>query len=169
MIRLLGAILIVTGCGSIGFIIANRLLYEISITKRFISIMEFWKNSLIYHHTTLPELCKKAHSMDSTVIGEFFGLLGEQLNKQGTSDAASCVEYILSISRNVPHCCKVLIKELSIGLGSFDLNGQTQLIDSVLDAANNTLRSLSENLTVRLRSYRTLGICAGFAIAILII
>ena len=28
--------------------------------------------------------------------------------------------------------------------------------------------SLSENLTVRLRSYRTLGICAGFAIAILI-
>ena len=166
MIRLLGAILIVTGCGTIGFIIANRVLYEISATKNLISIMEYWKNSLSFHHTTLPDLCKVAHSMDSTVIGEFFGLLGEQFDKQGMGNAASCIESALSISSDVPSHCRKLIEQLGRGLGEFDLNSQTRMLDFVLEEANITLQSLSENLIVRLRSYRTLGICTGFAIAI---
>ena len=85
------------------------------------------------------------------------------------SNAASCIESALSISSDVPRHCRKLIEQLGRGLGEFDLNSQTRMLDFVLEEANITLQSLSENLIVRLRSYRTLGICTGFAIAILII
>lgn len=169
MIRLIGAVFVITGCGSIGFAMAKRLLNEISALRSLIAILEFWKNALSYHHTTLPELCGIACTMDTQSIGDFFRVFGMQLERQGASDASQCIESALSMCPDVPESSRILVGELGRGLGEFDLAGQLYRLDSVLNEANNTLTSLTSNLSVRLRSYRILSVCAGLAIAILII
>ena len=169
MIRLLGAIFIAAGCGSIGFITASRLLHEISATRNLISALEYWQSALTYHHTTLPELCRLTSSRDASVVGEFFRILGYQFEEQGMSDASQCIASALTLCTGIPTSSIKLLQELGKGLGEFDINGQLQRLTSVLEEAKRTLTSLSNNLDVRLRSYRTLGICAGIAIAILII
>ena len=169
MTRYLGAIMVIFGCGSIGFLIAKRLLYEISSVRSLISTLEYWENALTYHHTTIPELCRIAHTIDSSEIGEFFKILGEQLDAHGSGNASHCIESTLLQCRDIPASTQKLIKQLARGLGEFDLNGQLLIFRSVLHEANIILEALSSNLNVRLRSYRTLGICAGVAISVLII
>ena len=54
-------------------------------------------------------------------------------------------------------------------LGRFDLDGQLKGLDAVRQECRRHLEELNNNREVRLRSYQTLGLCAGAAIAILFI
>ena len=54
-------------------------------------------------------------------------------------------------------------------LGKFDLEGQISGIDAVRSFCEQELNSLSANKQNRIRSYETLGICAGAALAVLLI
>ena len=54
-------------------------------------------------------------------------------------------------------------------LGRFDLQGQLSGIASVKQLCKRDLDGLQNNQELRLRSYRTLGICAGVALVILFI
>ena len=52
-------------------------------------------------------------------------------------------------------------------LGRFDLPGQKQGLEEVREACRMELEALGKNRETRLRSYGTLGLCAGAALAIL--
>ena len=54
-------------------------------------------------------------------------------------------------------------------LGRFDLEGQLQGLESVRIYCREQLDELSKDRDVRLRSYQTLGLCAGAALAILFV
>ena len=56
---------------------------------------------------------------------------------------------------------------LGASLGRFDLQGQLQGIESVRAQCRKDLAELEDNRDQRLRSYQTLGLCAGCALAIL--
>ena len=60
---------------------------------------------------------------------------------------------------------------LKIGkiLGKFDIDGQIKGIETVKEECIAILKSLSEHQRERSRSIKTIGICAGVAIAILLI
>ena len=54
-------------------------------------------------------------------------------------------------------------------LGHFDLSGQIRGIEAVRHFAANDLERLCDHKDVRLRSYQTLGLCAGSALIILLL
>jgi stage III sporulation protein AB len=62
-----------------------------------------------------------------------------------------------------------MLRLLGKSLGKFDLSGQLAGIDLVREGCKENLDRISKDRQERLRSYRTLGICAGIAIAILLI
>ena len=64
---------------------------------------------------------------------------------------------------------KELLLELGRGLGSFDLNGQLRGIEAVRRQAIEALQESVNDRDVRIRSYQTLGLCAGAALAILLL
>ena len=57
--------------------------------------------------------------------------------------------------------------QLGDSLGRFDLSGQIQGLASVQKRAEFELEQLRRNQDVRLRSYQTLGLCAGAALVVL--
>ena len=69
----------------------------------------------------------------------------------------------------MPEAAKRNLLLLGKTLGRFDLTGQLSGIESVIQLCRRDLDGLLSNQDVRLRSYRTLGICAGIALVILFI
>ena len=62
-----------------------------------------------------------------------------------------------------------LLKALGRTLGRFDLDGQVQGIEAVRNEILTALEKLVKDQDARLRSYQTLGLCAGAALAILLL
>ena len=58
---------------------------------------------------------------------------------------------------------------LSLSMGQFDAQGQIQALEVARDHCRSMLEAMAENRDVRLRSYQTLGICAGAALVILLV
>ena len=58
---------------------------------------------------------------------------------------------------------------LGRSLDRFDLAGQLKGIAATRSACRREVGALLENRDLRLRSYKTLGLCAGAALAVLLI
>ena len=63
---------------------------------------------------------------------------------------------------------KHLFRNLGSSLGRFDLSGQLKGLQSVRGECLRELESLEKNQPERLKSYQTLGMCAGAALVIIL-
>ena len=70
---------------------------------------------------------------------------------------------------NLSSITKQLLRNLGRSLGRFDLEGQLRGIDAVRHETLEALEKLTHDQDERLRSYQTLGLCAGAALAILLL
>ena len=72
-------------------------------------------------------------------------------------------------SGEIPSKVRRLLVQLGHTLGRFDLTGQLQGIQAVQKRCEDTLGNIRKHRDEQLRSYQTLGICAGAALAIILI
>ena len=71
--------------------------------------------------------------------------------------------------RDIPKRTKNALDVMAQSLGRFDLEGQLKGLNLARNVCRRDLEELSVNRDVRLRSYQTLGLCAGAALAILLV
>ena len=167
--RIFGAILVIVGCACTGFLVAANAKRETASLKDLIYILEFCKNELTFRLTPLPELCRQAAAVASGTLSKFFIAVALELEHQISPDAEKCIHAALGRFTDMPVLCTELLISLGKNFGRFDLNGQVQGIDHILAEAERLLAHHTGNQEVRLRSYKTLGLCAGAAIVILFI
>lgn len=168
-IKMIGAILLVAGCGSIGFLIANAYKHEINTLREFIYTLERMKNELQFRFTPLPKLCRQISEGEHGCLGHFYQLLAEELESQVRPDAESCVKAALTKSRNIPLYTQRMVNVLGRTLGRFDLSGQLSELDSLCGECSQKLNALVTDQEKRIRIYQTLGLCAGVTMAIVLI
>lgn len=167
-VKLFGAILVIIGCGGFGFMIAAAHRTEERTLRQFISLLDLMECELQYRLTPLPELCRLAASASRGVLMHVFDRLAAELESQIAPDAEKCMTAALS-GANVPSLtCKVM-GLLGRSLGRFDAEGQLKGIQAVRAESQRLLDTYTKNQDTRLRSYQTLGLCAGAAMAILFI
>lgn len=165
----IGAIFIVVSCGGFGFSVAAAQLREEKTLRQLIAALDYMECELQYRLTPLPELCRQAGADARGCIREvFLGLAGE-LEAQIAPDVASCMDAALARVRDLPAHTRESLQLLGQTLGRFDLPGQLKGLDAVRFACRRRLEELTTNKEPRLRSYQTLGLCAGAALAILFI
>ena len=58
---------------------------------------------------------------------------------------------------------------LGASLGEFDLDGQSRALELALARLSSQLRRLEEGSSARRRSYATIGVCAGLAVAVILL
>ena len=58
---------------------------------------------------------------------------------------------------------------LGASLGEFDLDGQSRALELALARLSSQLRRLEEGSGARRRSYATIGVCAGLAVAVILL
>ena len=64
---------------------------------------------------------------------------------------------------------KQFLRDLGRSLGRFDLDGQLREIEFLKENVSSAFSKLTTEQDARLRSYQTLGLCAGAALAILLL
>ncbi len=165
----MGAILIIAGCGGVGFGMALNYKREEAALGKLIKALEFMRCELEYRLTPLPELCRKAADYSLGSVSTVFLGLAKELETQIAPDAACCMTAVLKKTKELPKKAAAAMEELGKSLGQFDLQGQVRGIASVQRLCENELEELAANRSNRIRSYQTLGLCAGAALVILFI
>lgn len=168
-IKLLGAVCIILGCGGFGFLIAANARRELVALRQLITALNFIECELGYHMTPLPQLCRLTAAVTTGCIRRMFICLAEELEMQIEANVDKCIIAALEKCPDVPNLTIHRIKELGRSLGKFDLDSQIKCI-KVNNVENmQLLETLSADHSTRLRSYKTLGVCAGAALVILFI
>ena len=165
----IGAILIIAGCGGIGFGMALNYKREENTLRQLIQIMDLFCCELEYRMTPLPELFRKASCVATGQLSKWLTNVTQELESQIAPDAACCMNSALRENRDLPAKVLFALTDLSRSLGEYDLAGQLRGIHSVQASCSRQLEDLENNRTQRIRSYQTLGLCAGAALAILFI
>ena len=165
----IGALLIIASCGGLGFSMATARRKEEALLRNLISALDYMQCELQYRLTPLPDLCRLVGKEQKGSIGIFFRNLSLELENQISPDVSSCVRAALAQMNPFPESTKKAIDMLGQLLGRFDAQGQLRGLEQVRQYCRETVDRLSENKEVRLRSYQTLGLCAGAALAILFV
>lgn len=167
--KIIGAVLIIFGCGSFGFSITAGIRTEEHSLRQLINILDYMQCELQYRMTPLPDLCHLAAQEQKNRIGKFFYYLSTELENQVSSDVSGCVHNALLCVPDMPGRTVKALNLLGMSLGRFDAQGQINGLETVRGFCRSELEAMSVNREGRLRSYQTLGICAGAALAILFV
>lgn len=163
----IGAFLVIAGCGGFGFSMAAGHRREEERLRQLMRMLRVMQWELRYRLTPLPELCRQAAGEGSGQLRDVMLYLAVELEGQTCSDAAGGMRAALERSSDLSRQLRRLLMQLGRSLGRYDLDGQLDGLDSVCQCCLEKLKELNRNRDNRLRSYRTLGLCAGAALAIL--
>ena len=167
--RIYGIICIILGCGAVGFIFAYNAKREVTALKQFIAALEFMKCELQFSLPALSDLCRHTASVSTHHVRKLFNLISDELDNQIFPDAHRCILSAIKQCKDMPSLTQKAAELLATSIGHFDLKGQLSSIETVMVESQQLLATYSNNLETRSRCYKTLGICAGAAIAILLI
>ena len=166
-IKFAGALCIVVACSGCGMMMKAS---HLRMTRRFqdlISILEYMESELQYRCTPLPRLCRQAGERSHGKIQQVFLALADELEAQISPNVGRCMAAVLDRCGNLEIELKEMLIDLGNDFGKFDLLGQIQGFHSSRRKCEGILKRLMQNQDSRLRSYQTLGLCAGAAIVIL--
>ena len=168
MMRILGATAVIAGCGGFGLSLAAAARRECNMLRILIRAIQEMQWELKYRMTELPELCRLAGEAGKGVIREIFLEMAGKLERREVSDISAAFLSELS-RRELPRKVRRNMKQLARSLGRYDLDGQLQGLEAVRQQCRADLRALESDRSERMRSYQTLGLCAGASLAILLL
>lgn len=168
-IKWIGAALIICGCGLTGFSMSAAYRREEQDLRQMLAALDYMTCELQYRATPLPELCRRCGAERKGCVSRLFLNLARELDSQVCPDVQSCLAVAAATAGQVPKRIQEAVCILGSSLGRFDLEGQLQGLDMVRVFCRGELEQMSVGRDSRLRSYQTLGLCAGAALAILFV
>lgn len=167
--RIIGAFLVFAGCGGFGFYMVQTHRRQTFALEQLIRVLEYMECELSYQQTPLPELIRKSAGVCSGKLQILLIDLVAELESQLFPDATECMALVLRRYKELPPDTYDALIRLGRTLGSFDTTGQCKGILAVKSSCERCLEGYRMNQDTRLRTYRTLGLCAGAALVILFI
>lgn len=169
LLKVVGVILVIAACGGVGFRIAANHRQEERALRQLVALLDFMECELQYRLTSLPELCRQAASEFPEIPGKVFLELALEMESQVSPNMERCMAAALKNCKDVPPITRKELELLGKSIGRFDLDGQIKGLEAVRQDCRRNLQELGNNRENRLRSYQTLGLCAGAALAILFV
>ncbi len=167
--KILGAFLVVLSCTAAGYSLAAACKREMRCLQQLILALEYMQNELQFRMPPLPELCHMTASRCSGIIQTVMEALALELDGSLAPEAEYCMETVIRGMPQIPAVTKKMLHLFGQSMGRFDLQGQISGMVAVQQMCRRELDVLHASQELRLRSYRTLGICAGLGLAILLI
>ena len=168
-IKWIGAILVILGCGGVGFSMAATYRREERILRTLIRGLDYMTCELQFRLPSLPQLSRQTGAECGGVMGQAMTTLAEVLESQTCPDVESCMCAALDQVKDVPSSARDALELLGKSLGRFDLDGQLQGLEQVRAHCRRGLSELENGRDQRIRGYQTLGVCTGAALAILLV
>ncbi len=167
-IRLIGSILILVGCTAIGFSAASLCRTKVKVIQNFLHLLDCMMTELRCRVTPLPELCKNVSGSSGAFCNTMLSF-SETLDSQIAPNPMACMEHALAQGHIPCQEYADCLCELAGALGCYDLTGQLRQLEGLRGKWNQTLEHMENDLAMRVRYFRVLGICAGCALTILLV
>ncbi len=161
--------MVFAGCGYFGFRTAGFYMAEERMLRKLIAVLDFMSCELQYKLTPLPDLCRQASWETTGILRKLLYTFADELDSQISPNVRSCMDAAICRCSALPELTKKCLCQLGSSMGRFDLSGQIQALESVRITCRNHLSKLEAGKEMRLRSYQTLGLCAGAALVILFV
>ena len=163
-----GAMLIILGCGGFGCAMAASCRAKERMLFQFRELLQYMYCELQFHMTPLPRLCCQTSKQGKGILSRIFLALSRELDSCREPDVFACMARILRETEISPDMAEMLLC-LGRNLGCFDLEGQLRGLEALRLRCTGELEKLAAGRDERLRSYQTLGLCAGAALVILFV
>ena len=167
-VRFFGAVFIFASCGAFGFLKAASCRREERCLSQLLRLLDLMQNELEYRLSPLPQICANAAREANGCLQKVFWALSQELENQIAPDASSCMAAALASVKDLPPQVFKALIALGNSFGKYDLQGQLNEISAIKQQYLALLEKMRENQDLRLRSYRTLGLCIGAGLAILL-
>lgn len=161
--------MILSGCGWFGFSMANAHRKLENGLRQLVRGLEWMEWELQFRQTPLPQLCSHTGNILSGELSRVFFQMERELDTGEYGQASDCMNHILVDHPRIPERIRELLTETGRCMGQFDLNGQLSSLRSVRKECETEVNQLSRDRENRLRSYQTLGLCTGAALAVLLL
>lgn len=165
--KLAGVIFILASAWSVGCRFSSAMRSRCELVKRFMDALQILRNELSFLGTPLSDAFRAVAASSVGYWGQVFEDMASRMERERWLTPATAAEEAVASIKDEP--ASHIMVELAAKLGSYDLEAQLCGIDCALDTARSLLRELEEEKKIRSKTYKTLSICTGAAIAILLI
>ena len=167
--KLVGGLFVILSCGGFGFFLCTAHKREEWLLRQLSVSLDFMLCELQYRLTPLPDLCRQAAQQGKGQIHQVLLQLAEELEYPFSSNVRNCMDKVLGQQERFPKRVQENLHRLGSTLGRFDLEGQIKELEILRQQCRSDIELLAADKSQRLRSYQTLGLCAGAALVILFI
>lgn len=167
--KLIGVLFVVLSAGSVGVQITLAMGRRCQLIRQLMSIVQLLKNEIAFCGTPLPQAFALAAASASGGLAQVFSTAAKEMDKFRWLRPQSALERALeahSFLREGDPIRSVLL-ELGAKLGKYDMENQLQGLELALVQLEEERQAAEQERRLRGRTYETLGVCAGLAIAIL--
>lgn len=170
MIKLLGAALIVIAAGSVGIRMAQSVRAEDRNLRQLQRALELMLCEVQGCLTPAQQLCEHAAQLCRGQLRELLEDCAAGIGAQEAPDIGRIMESaLIRHAQQLSVSCVCHLRELGAVLGKYDAREQTMALQSLIGRVEDSIRQLQMGKADRCRSYEVLGVCAGCALAILLL
>ena len=171
MLKLIGLSLILAASGAVGAGLAGTVRRQQAQTLALIDALLRIRHELQYRLTPLPEIFAALGGSRNREIAEFFSRLAALLSSAQTCTVGyACRQALRRTERLcIPAGVRTALMSLFDTLGKYDLDGNLQALDLALGRLREEARQLQGSAAARCKTYVTLGVCTGLAVAVILI
>lgn len=171
MLKTLGILCVILGTSGTGISLAISVKKNMFVLQQFLLGLEQMKNEIEYGKTPLPELMRILSVESKGVVSRFWKDVASDLYRREDASVYAILKKNLAQipASSLPSNVRQILLNLGSALGKYDVTGQMRALNLAISRLSTILTQLQSEQKARVRSYCTLGICAGLAIAILVI
>ena len=171
MLRILGALCILIGAGAAGFGFAASVRRQARQLGELCAALEAMRCEIEYRMTPLPQLLEQMAQTCATPVGELLLHWSRMLSDGDGATVSYALRRAMELVRGLelPPQAVQELTSLSVRMGRFDAAGQARSVALAADRLRLMLAELEAGKRARCRSYRTIGICAGLALAVILL
>lgn len=172
MLKGIGALCIILSASAVGFGFAGNIRRQARQTAALVEALGYLKSEILYRRTALPQALETlGQNVSDPAVAALFARCAELLTQNRTLGVPPAFRAALAQTRGLmlPVQAQQTLLTLSLSLGQFDLEGQSRALELAAERLSAQLRTLEQGKTVRCRSYATIGICAGMALAVILL
>lgn len=172
MVKIIGCILVITGCSAIGFFEADKMrkrLLEMQYIRRYVLFM---KGEIRSGNKTIPETLLQLGKRANGIWKNFFQKTGEKLwdTSNGTLDKVWRMQVQDSLAKSyLRDEDKRQWIELGENLGYLDREMQLNLLAVYEEHLSESIEREKEQIATHTKLYQALGVMSGVFLAIILV
>ena len=169
MLKMMGIVLVVLGASGTGFSMAWSVRHNTAVIQQLLQSLVQMRSEIAYRRTPLPELLRLLAAASRGEVAVVWNLVADGVCQRQEETVGKIVRSSLAGMRAPAFTGPVrqILQVLGDGMGAYDTEGQVRAITLAETRLQELLQQSRAEQGGRMRSYCTLGICGGLAIAIL--